>query len=262
MLFSNMLGRAVKRPTFGNSVTLTLWTPDQLGTALQMWFDTSDLATITKNASNIVSAMANKGSLGSSASVAAGSPAYSASTAGYPAILGNASQSGDGSGSLMAYTNPSLVSGGASRTVLYIGAGSSGLMMGSGDGSGMGLDSPTTVSRYSLVGSATNGTLPNTNSATQAFMYSWDYDAGLNNMYLNGAADLTLNKSFNTTTTFNFLGWAQVPAYKQQGLFRTVLVINGKLSTANRQKLEGWAARQFGITLSSDHPYFSSGPTL
>lgn len=94
------------------------------------------------------------------------------------------------------------------------------------------------------------------------------WDAGTEYGFINGypfSPTASMAAPFVTATTRTTFGAganAPPPPNNWQGAFRHVMVINGVLSTADRQRMEGWLAWDGGMTglLPSGHPYKTVRP--
>ncbi len=97
-----------------------------------------------------------------------------------------------------------------------------------------------------------------------------DYVGGIVNVYVNAAvtASHSIGGSGNTSDTdSNVVGvgcFAAGGAGWMQGDWAEVLIIRGELVETDRQKLEGYAAWQWGLQadLPLDHPYAGAAPTI
>jgi len=241
----------------------TLWTPDQLGsTALKLWFDASDAATITKNASNYVSIWGDKSGNGNNGIQNNGTyqPLYdpddksvnfsqdfmslsSTSIKSCIAVVRNANGCAT-SNSICFINGVSGSVGGFLRTnSLDYTISIDGVIGATGDAS---------INGESLVPG--NGTGTNISSANSNYV----------GFPTQNSPDLVYWQWTNSQSIINIATVNNDSAYRSNLDIHEFIMISSTISESDRQKLDGYLAHKWGITskLPSNHPYKSSAPTV
>lgn len=251
----------------------SFWEPTCLGSSLAQWLDASETSSITV-VSNNVSAWSDKSSNGRSLSQATPSirPAYSSSGlgTGYPAIDFSAGSTYlQGSPFMYAFGTTSVFAtykGGTGTDYLFSEVASNSTDYYtplSGSSGAIRFRFSKNGTSTSLV-SATSNSYGSSTPATKLLMVE---DTGSSvSMYSNG---LTVNPSTTSYTAVsitmtNFYLGARItssPSYAS-GQLAEFIITNGILSSADRQKLEGYSAHKWGLTgnLSSGHTWKNYPP--
>jgi len=120
-------------------------------------------------------------------------------------------------------------------------------------------DTPSNYRTY------TSGTFASTSRAT--FFTCVKTGSGLGEAHAKGTLASTVSGSLSDTPAMsaNFLlGSYSSAQYNYNGKFAEIVITNTALSTADRQRLEGYLAHKWGLAsnLPSDHPYKTSPPTV
>lgn len=240
-----------------------LWTPAQFGNALQGWWDAQDAATLT-TASGAVSAWADKSGKGRTMSqaTAAQRPALLAS-----GIGGKPALQFDGSNDTLR-TDPFSAGQPFSALVVYNpGAASTYNFMVSFD--------PVSESTQSLIIPSSGQTSGSASLYAGGYALFGSAQTGADTMIaavFNGSASVgsqngtaaTLNPNTNGISTGVGLSSNVVSGGQYTGLIGELIVTSGAMSTADRQKAEGYAAWRWGFQgkLPAGHPYKSAPPTV
>jgi hypothetical protein len=241
-----------------------LWRPTDMATAL--WLDAEDTSTITLNGST-VSQWADKSGNGRNAvqAVAAAQPTYNAT-----GLNNKPSLSFDGSNDILRTATPLGISGAAPRTFAYVGQSVSGIGTPIQIGTetvlrafGRAFGSPGLL--YHWVVDLTVST-PAINSPFQELLQS---TGAVSAGYRNGSLVNSGSFALNTFDSVLYLGGRTAPDFPSATSYANflcseVLVINSALSTADRQRIEGYLAWKWGLqaNLPADHPYKTLPPTV
>lgn len=256
-----------------NSYLENPWTPTQLGSSLALWLDAADASTVILNGST-VSQWSDKSGNGRHASqgTAANQPTYTASAfAGKTGLTFGGNQVLIGASPELAnQTNLNFfgVSIITSRTY-SVGFGSGGPaatlgirwgLFGNGanvpDGIGWAGDSSTPLGNGLLLPVSTPFQSSYIKTPT-----SW-------NVFLNGTV---ISNSIADTTfptgTYNVRIGAEMTTplvYAASAVYGEFVITIGALSTADRQRVEGYLAHKWGLAgnLPIDHPYKTTPPTV
>lgn len=254
-----------------------LWTPALLGSALALWLDAGDSSTITLNAGN-VNVWADKSGNGRNASqgVAAKQPALASNV-----INGKPVVRGDGSDDILEVSNGgNLFQNISSGTIILIGrysrTNSSDLFIA--------IATPSASIRASLGAQtsgnahragarrldaqgqivASGGTVVSNTPIIQRGDYN--YSGGTIAVAVDGTQLGTA--SFTGGNTDNTLGASTVlfgfgSAFYPMDIGE-VIVANAALTTADRQRLEGYLAYKWGLqaNLPSNHPFRNAPPFI
>jgi hypothetical protein len=238
------------------------WTPADLGASLALWLDAEDTASITLNGST-VSQWADKSGNGRNATqaTAASQPTYTAADAvlnGKPSV-GSTTHLG-----LVGMVTPSLTArewlmvtaydngttalfppGGSAYPTLLSGPDSFGA-----ERAGMGQVSTANWFEATSIWAD----LPYRNGAATASTTALPMPASI--LRFSGASTVTQSWGIGFNQTTADRSW--------DGPIGEVIAVGATLSTANRQKLEGYLAHKWGLTanLPADHPYKSTPPTV
>jgi hypothetical protein len=242
------------------TASANIWTPVYLaGKAL--WLDASDGTTITLNGST-VSQWNDKSGNGRNAiqTTAARQPAYTSGWRnGLPGVSFTAANQNWMSSSLSASsaseTIVAVLSQGGSDTRSVIGANADG-----GREIRFATDTTLNFLRQAQAGLATSGTMP----SGPGFVMGFTYNSSTTTFYSNGAvsgtpASVNPNLVAGRTSTIGSFGtsWDFLT-----GTIGEFVVCSSVLSTADRQKLEGYLAWKWGLqtNLPAGHPYQSAPP--
>lgn len=245
------------------------WTPLNLGAALLGWWDASDSATITLNSGNVSGWASKVGGLTATQGTAAKQPPYSATALNnLPGLTFTAATGHFLSISSIATfplaANPSTLVCAAQ----YTAGGNYAPVIGYGNvagGAGRERDimSPSTGNK---VGISINGYDPATTSdwaGIDRIVVAEFAAASSFNVYVDGnAATNFTGGTMNTNGTSGKIGTSSGSVSFWNGVIQEIFVIDGVLSTTNRQKLEGYIAWKWALTASlpGGHPYKSARP--
>lgn len=241
----------------------TLWTPEQLGADLLVWFDASDAATITLDGSSRVTAFANKGSLGGTATpLTANRPLYQAAGVNGLPLISNDNSPGDG---LSVDFGSNLPTGDADSAMVGVGiqtannAFARSLLLWGAD--------VTDVSFRNIVGHSglQYGHFSTANLiGGQAWLNavqvsSYEHEAGWNYGTVSGTDLSPVSEGVLTTTADPF----QLLLEDNLGL-QEAMVLPRLLTADERLKLHGYLHHKWGVTanLPGAHPYKSAAPTV
>lgn len=245
-----------------------LWTPAALGSALVAWWDTSDAATITSSGGTI-SAIADKSGNGWTLSQATGAnqPAYNAT-----GINGFGGASYDNTDKFLV-TSSSLIVAQPNTVVSLFQTGASlvstalvweGAISSSGSRQILfarrndSADQPCLYAGTALMPISASALSFNTNYLSAATM-----NGASSAHNLNGATAITGNPGADGISSG--FRWSGSPGTQFNGFIGFSVIANRVLTTTERQKLEGYAAWQFGlnqVVLPPGNPYYSARPTL
>lgn len=244
-----------------------LWTPAALGSALAAWWDTSDAATITSSGGTI-SAITDKSGNGWTLSQATGAnqPAYNAT-----GINGFGAAGYDNTDKFLA-TSASLVVPQPNTVVSLFQTGASlvttalvwdGAITSSGSRQILfarrndSADQPCLYAGTALVPLSASALSINTNYLSAATL-----NGASSAHSLNGATAITGNPGADGIASG--FRWSGPLGTQFNGFIGFSVIANRVLTTTERQKLEGYAAWQFGlnqVVLPPGHPYYSARPT-
>lgn len=246
----------------------SLWTPTRLGSAVVTWFDAGTLSTLTLSGSAVTSWASRAGSITASQGTSSKRPTYSATARNsLPGV------SFDGSDDVLQFSSttglPSGDSDGFLCAVGYSNASGFRYMVSYGD-----TGTTTNGSRSAAVNSSGNaafvvfGTSNDVNSNV-----SWN---GSDRVFVaqggSGQLSLTIDgqlspQTVSTTLVTTSPGAAMLGAYSGgnsywSGVLQEALIGNRKLTTGERQKMEGYLAWRWGLVsqLPSGHPYKTIRP--
>ena len=248
-----------------------LWTPATLGSSLALWQDAEDTASITLNGSTVSEWRDKRGNgMTFVQPTAANQPTYTASAfAGKPGLTFGGNQALIGTIPELAnqknlnFFGVSIIT---SRTVSV------------GFGSG-GTSNPTSGIRWGLFGNGANvsygigwvgsGTTYLGNGlllpASTPFQSSYIKTPTNWNVFLNGTviSGSIADTTFPTGTYNTLIGAEMTPTqYAASAVYGEFVITTGALSTANRQRLEGYLAHKWGLIadLPSGHPFKFTPP--
>lgn len=256
----------------------SLWTPTALGSSLALWLDAADASTITLNGST-VSQWNDKSGNGRHATqaVAANQPTYIAS-----GLNGKPLLDWDGSNDSM------TISGGAVplHTALSNNNNHSVTMLVQPD-----LLSNLPVFLHVPTGATPGGYRFLFESNNEGFYWNYEVDpqrvyssgfftvntpsfftanktgATTGDAYSNGVLQSSFSGNFGATPSLPnpfLLGGYTIPSFNYNGKFAEIVITNTALSTADRQRLEGYLAWKWGLgaNLPSGHPFKNTPPTV
>ena len=240
-----------------------LWRPDELGADLTLWLDAEDTASITLNGSNVAQWDDKSGNgRNVSQATATNQPTYSATgMLGKPAVVFDGT---DDFMSLLDFDNAvslALIgSGGSALAPLIAGAApASSTPVWNVNGANVEYRGRTnTTGRAASLGGSVN-------DFSIGFI---SLDAANSEVMLsgNGGTQTSFSQTINSAdTTINTLGRDfQGAAQFANGRIAEIVVASSVLSTADRQKLEGYLAWKWGLVadLPVDHPYKTTPPTV
>ena len=265
-----------------------LWTPAELGASLALWLDADDAATISLNGSTVSNWNDKSGNNRHvSQATATAQPTYlSVGFSGKPSLRTDGSDSlepgitslGRNVGGLTAaivgmYPVGATFNSNACDIIIYTAnTGGTRLYLGPNP-------SVSTANRYAVAGRRLDtdafATVSSTTDSLANSGTPWirignrDYSGGVANHFTNGTQDLTnavvtTQGAGNTSDTDSvrtviFGGVANVPPNTE---LSEIVVTHSTLSTADRQKLEGYLAWKWGLeaNLPVDHPYKGAAP--
>jgi len=253
--------------------TTRLWTPADIGSALSLWLDANDASTITLN-SGTVSQWRDKSGNGRHANQATASqqPTYTAGGQNGRAVL-----SFDGGDGLIIPSTALLPAGNSGFFMQFafrptFSGSSYGAIFGNYPAGNLEIMTSSQNIPYIVPWGVYNGTeldlVPTTYS-------SKNYNIGISRQngqvtgFTDGSQNSTVANSTsvylggNTASTWS-VGYNTSGSEALQGNAYEYVVASTTLSTADRQRLEGYLAHKWGMTadLPSDHPFKSSPPTV
>jgi len=253
----------------------TVWNPSMLDTAV--WLDGADASTITQS-SGAVSQWADKSGKGRNAVQAESTnqPTFSAT-----AINGKSAVSFDGTNDFLSLTWPSAVYPNYSTAFVFQwnggGGGADGrraLYESIAPGNNvfrpslalLGGASPVALRAFHGDGSSFGTATTSANYGTTPRLASTIGGGGVVSLFpdgsISGITSDTGSETFQTTGL-------RIGTYRSadnrwfSGFIAEIVVTHFQVSTANRQRLEGYLAHKWGLTASlpNDHPYKLIGPT-
>jgi hypothetical protein len=254
------LGRSVARSTGGVSPPPPLWTPTALGSALALWLDADDAATITLNGSTVSQCNDKSGNNRHAfQATAANQPTYTPS-----GLNGKPVITFDGVNDFLSSLGWSgLISGLSGLTVSAVIRGTFGSLINTAGNGG---------SQFSIESGGAfwiNTTTPiNIPFTANADIQNYTFDAGIRQAHRNGtllqqttAAPNTINTASDSIIDIGRRSW--VPQFLNANVSE-LLLIRAALSTTDRQRLEGYLAHKWGLeaNLPAGHPFKSLPPTV
>jgi hypothetical protein len=267
-----------------------LWRPDELGVNLALWLDAEDASTITLNGNN-VSQWDDKSSSGFNAgqATAANQPAYLATGFnGKPTLQTNGAD-------FLEFGVTSLGRNVSGLTCALVGSHPAGqtfvsntneifISSGASTGSTRFATTPnpsnSTADRYAIAGRRldSNG-FETVSSSTDSLANRGNpwirvaqraYSDGVANHWTDGTQDIT-NATMGTQGAGNTSDTDSLRAELLKGVatqptgsqLSEIVLTHSTMTTADRQKLEGYLAHKWGLTanLPAGHPYKSTPPT-
>jgi len=238
-----------------------LWRPDELGGSLALWLDAEDTSTITLNGSN-VSQWDDKSGNNRHVTQATASNQPTYTTAG---LNGKSIITFDGTGDGLTLASEvsiprDMVSVSKGHGYLYSGNISDQRILYTSSGNVLYWDT--------AIGSPNNLTVTGRN-ATDTFIEQYTAENLDWEIYLNGssAANGSVSSAWVADNEMNQIGLKWNPATGVStwtGYFAEIVWTGSVMSTADRQKLEGYLAHKWGLEadLPSGHPYKSTPPTV
>jgi len=261
-----------RRRSSGAAPPPAAWTPTALGSALALWLDAEDAASITLNGSTVSQWRDKSGNnRHASQATAANQPTYSAT-----GLNGKPTLTFDGSSDNLQATIPSLANQNnisffgvtqilTRRYSVFLGSGMNGGttgirwgLFGQGnftpDGIGWaGPGSDVALGSGSAVPISTPYQAVYTKTPTQ-----WQ-------ILFNGSTISTVNDTSFPTGTYSLtIGAEKEGSYQSNALASEIIIIGGILSTIDRQRLEGYLAWKWGLeaNLPANHPFRNTPPTV
>lgn len=236
------------------------WTPNQLGSALGLWFDASDTGTITLNGSNVSGWNDKSGNNRHvSQAIASYQPTYQTNNLNGLAGISSA-------GSTIRLESASNISWnfdiGSFASVCSFEATNNyeALFM---------LDGRQSPAQFFFfrrnVSTAFGEPYRTTPISSGATVYAGRYNR---NVAVNGSTNGTYYSSalLSTFTTSSTISKLTVlgPSNPFVGAINELIVLNSYISDSDREKLEGYLAHKWGLTnnLPSNHPYKNNTPTI
>jgi hypothetical protein len=242
-----------------------LWRPDELGADLALWLDAEDTASITLNGSNVSqwddkSGNNNHVSQGS----ASAQPAYTAGLVTF-----------DGSNDALIAATPIITATDTGTLTMFsvssLVAGESGYMYGAvdpGQGCALYQSNGTNIGFARTATGATAGQVAHNITLPGQGVIGVVFSTDTANLSFNGTVTSVVGGLAFTAPTVEFtLGnrrnGTSVATFWEGG-HREIVVSNAALTTADRQKLEGYLAWKWGLeaSLPVDHPYKTTPPTV
>lgn len=252
-----------------------LWTPANISGGLALWLDAADFSTIVLNGST-VSEWRDKSGNGRHASMAtaANQPTYILS-----GLNNNPGLSWDGINDSMIISGGnvklhSALSNSDNHSVSML------VQPNKISNQPVFLYVPITVNEYRfLFESTNNGGLYWASSQVTQRIYSSDFfvvnrasffiankiNSTSGDAYVNGNLRTNFSSNFNQTGILSnefWLGSSPVTALNYNGIFCEIVITNFALSTADRERLEGYFAHKWGLTanLPDNHPFKFTAP--
>lgn len=256
------MGMIINPARFGTPATMDL--AALLGSKLVGWWDASDYSTITETA-GVVDGWASKvGGITTSQTTAGNKPGYSATArGGLPGITGDGNDfltlsaltgfpTGSTEGHIIGIAFSNNSSG--DRWIMRYGADSAtnrrGLMFPSTSGAASTAGNVTAENQSDAV--STGSSWLNADRIGHA-----RFASGVFGIRSDGGTEVTLARTIATSSTYGRLcsNW--------NGVIREIIVVNGALTSTEREKIEGYLAHKWGVAslLAGGHPYKSSPPT-
>lgn len=245
----------------------TMWVPSELGADLALWLDAADTDTIVLNGSN-VSAWGDKSGNGFTAEQISASfqPAYTASS-----INGKSTLEFDGSDDILltSFTVP------LTHSVFYVarsdgqtGTGSLLRPVWSSQGGdptlvGSGATRNPTLQLDFYISSTRITPVANSFLDNETLLAGSIYDGSTLSGFKNGSSHSTPLTISATGFSSATIGGDTADATRRfHGAIAEIVMADAALSTADRQKLEGYLAWKWGLTanLPSNHPYKTTPP--
>lgn len=263
---------------------MALWTPANLATPAIAWFSPKDSTTVTQNATNNVTRIANKqgavGPLQDFNGDGSQTPVYSPNGfgSGYPAVTFNGSSYLRSTGNT--FNGPVYHAFGIAQ-VNALGSSANCEIVTFGDGANYDWNSPdrcvflwTSNDNTYNVQAETNNTNINIATASQAISASTPFifqsiqnrTAGTETLAINtvaGAASTTVNTNLNSTQLSYGSGCTSFATAPLTGLMGDLIVLNYTPSQSDLQNIEGYLAWSINRPdlLPSNHPYRNAAPT-
>lgn len=241
---------------------MTAWLPSDAGTALALWIDPSDAATVTTSGGKITFITDKSGNGRDFGTIGSGlSPT---TQNGLTALTGDAA----GSNALAQSNGLTGITNAANTYACAAGITGSPATTNAAftafDGTGRVYawlyDGASSVLRYRH-GSTTNSGITGATSAITVQTHSGTSLLA----YANGTADLTASNAANYTSALlaHQIGGNNNASWGFPGWIGDCIIYSGVLSQGDREKLEGYLAHKWGLngSLPSGHPYKSAPPT-
>jgi hypothetical protein len=267
-----------------------LWTPADITTAL--WLDAADVGTVTESG-GLVSQWGDKSGNGFNLAQAASTsrPAYVSNQLDGKPIIRNVSQN------FLERSNVPILKDVAQGWIVAVVKYPAGGVPGGNNGpviyASVGTSTGTRGTRMSLIQSAQANTsniglgarrldsdsfatlaTSTPRSAVEGFwaiiIGNVDYQAAQANHWTNGSQDitsqsiLTAGNSSNTNAQTVRIFTAVFGSVSDNTELAEALILEGSVSPADRQRIEGYLAHKWGLTanLPNDHPYKTAAPTV
>jgi hypothetical protein len=233
---------------------MALWTPANLTTQPDWWFDAADDASITLNGSGVLN-WADKGT--------AGGDAYQTTAGSQPQRISNALNGKPiirfASGQRLLFPSTRALK---DKTLILVFKNNGG---GSPFGIGASRINTSSTGQFNLFstllpyGNTGNQTSVNNIGSGFGIMHS-----GLHStleIYINGVKDQTNPTRTNASEQFRYAGIVN-PSFSWLADLAEILLLPAEPSDDDRQKIEGYIAHKWGITsrLLPGHPYFNTAP--
>lgn len=119
----------------------------------------------------------------------------------------------------------------------------------------------TTNKIYSRYGTVLKQ-LTTSKTDTGLFVATAQRDSTYESVRLNGLSQGGTTNS-STDNAFDTIGrGGNNNSYQHSGYICEILFFNTSITTENKEKIEGYLAWKWGVTLDSEHPYYSEPPTV